>query len=624
MKAIHYQEVASATIEKDGIITHYEGKLHTFDTLSELQDFYNTKVSTIVFMVPFRTIRERGFKAHGNEPILAIDATKIMKFTREQIGAILSNKPIVLEEPMHPLLNDMQFAEKVGEIQKKEIAWGNICQMILSQPYSGKVLNFSGKDAESAFRNCLRQKGQYMTALFNTGKGDYFVSLTPEQHLGITDKEVTMNPIAGTLRKGDISDLKERLLSFLSDPKETKELFHVLDEELKMTEAICEAWGRIEWPFLRQNGAVIHTEYKIIGKRNKDMQPLDILRLTLHAPTLTGWPIESAVNLIVKYEPVSRKYYGWEIGILTPDGHLDTAITIRTAHFRQDGTVTIQAGAGITRDSKPIDEAEEVRLKTGGMQAAILGTTNTTPDVEEILKDDEILQALSKRNEHLSRFHFQDQSGIEICEQLRWKTVIIINNKDDFAKTLWRMMIRMGMTVTIVDTPDFNPSTDLSDIVVIGPGPGDINNADDRKMKILSLHTKELMKHKRNLLGICLGHQAIAKEIGMKVGKLEIPTQWEQIELEINGIHQMLGFYNSFCPSREVPDEFGGNTRFYNVIRKENISGFQFHPESVMSENGFEILRDELVRIFTHSLPLYSHSRTDEVLDGRQRFQPSN
>lgn len=51
------------------------------------------------------------------------------------------------------------------------------------------------------------------------------------------------------------------------------------------------------------------------------------------------------MNLIAKYEPISRGYYGGEIGILTSDGCLDTAITIRTAHFKQDGTVIIQAGA---------------------------------------------------------------------------------------------------------------------------------------------------------------------------------------------------------------------------------------------------------------------------------------
>jgi phenazine biosynthesis protein phzE len=215
MKTIYTEGLAHAIIEKDGIITHYEGELYKFSTLSELQDFYNTKISTIVFMVPFRTIRERGFEAHGDEPILAIDARKVTKLMRTEVEMILSDKPIILEKPILPLMNDEQFARKVKEIQEKEINEGNICQMILSQPLSGKIQDFSKKDVESAFRNCLKQRGQYMTVLFDDGEGNSFVSLTPEQHLGITDEKVMMNPIAGTHKKGDIRDLKERLLTFL-------------------------------------------------------------------------------------------------------------------------------------------------------------------------------------------------------------------------------------------------------------------------------------------------------------------------------------------------------------------------------------------------------------------------
>lgn len=101
-------------------------------------------------------------------------------------------------------------------------------------------------------------------------------------------------------------------------------------------------------------------------------------------------------------------------------------------------------------------------------------------------------------------------------------------------------------------------------------------------MKTLTTHTRELMKQKRNLLGICLGHQAIAKEIGMEIEKLPKPTQGVQIKINISKVSQMLGFYNSFCPRKEG--------QYLPIIREENISGFQFHPESVMSENGFKIL----------------------------------
>ena len=109
-----------------------------------------------------------------------------------------------------------------------------------------------------------------MTFLFSDGRENIFLSATPEKHLSVTGTRVEMNPIAGTLRKMDPADTRifhDRLSDFLNDPKESRELAQVLDEELKMMERICEGGGEITGPFLRQNGAVIHTEYLLSGEK---------------------------------------------------------------------------------------------------------------------------------------------------------------------------------------------------------------------------------------------------------------------------------------------------------------------------------------------------------------------
>ena len=592
-----------AIIEKDGEITRYEGTLMKFRTLSWLQEFYQQQASDIIFLIPFCTIRERWFMAHGQEPILAIQVSRATSLTREQIDATLSDKQIVFQTPIAPIQDDETFAAKVREIQDREITWGNICQMILSQPYIGKIQDFSHADVESAFRNALKQRWQYMTVLIDDGEGNSFVSLTPEQHLEVTDTTVTMNPIAGTLKKWEIPELRENLLKFLGNTKERNELFQVLDEELKMMEAICEDGGRIEWPFLRQNGAVVHTEYKLIGKRNPNTKPLDALRETLHAPTLVGWPIESAARLIERYEKRSRWYYGGEIGILRANGHLDTAIMIRAAHFESDGTVTIQAGAGITKKSEPMHEAQEVHLKTRGIQLALTGGTNIPPDVQDILNDSIIQQILSERNRHLSKFHFLEQSKQASCEQLEWKTATIIDNEDNFTKMIARMMSTMWMQVRIEKTADFDANTDISDIVVIWPGPGDINDMSDLKMVLLARCTERLIQDKRNLIGICLGHQSIARAVHMPVIQMNTPLQWEQQTFVIDGQEELLGFYNSFAPiDMSISTPFSEiDPSPVMILREDNISGFQFHPESIMSQNGYEILQKELIRIITHT-----------------------
>ncbi len=54
----------------------------------------------------------------------------------------------------------------VEAIKEEEIGRGTICQMILSQSYHGKVGHFSESDVLAAYRNLLKQRGQYMTFLF--------------------------------------------------------------------------------------------------------------------------------------------------------------------------------------------------------------------------------------------------------------------------------------------------------------------------------------------------------------------------------------------------------------------------------------------------------------------------
>lgn len=240
-----------AIIEKNGTVQKHTGELLKFDSLSEMQEYVRKKVSaTLIFMNPFRTIRERdgSYDAHGNEPILALDVHKTHMTSREELMNQIPDIHIELEKLIKPQLDDEEYAKIAREIIETEIAGGNISQMIFSQPFSGKIRNYRPEIAGVIYKNLLRQRGQYMTFHFSDGEND-FLGATPEQHLCIEGDTVTMNPIAGTLKKVDPEDprpLRERLIDFLHNSKETYELFQVLDEELKMMETLCDSGGHIE------------------------------------------------------------------------------------------------------------------------------------------------------------------------------------------------------------------------------------------------------------------------------------------------------------------------------------------------------------------------------------------
>ncbi len=91
--------------------------------------------------------------------------------------------------------------------------------------------------------------------------------------------------------------------------------------------------------------------------------PIDVLRATLPAGTLSGAPKVRAMEIIDELEPTKRGVYGGVVGYIDFSGNVDTAIAIRTMVVTPDGRASVQAGAGIVADSDPQSEDEECAHK---------------------------------------------------------------------------------------------------------------------------------------------------------------------------------------------------------------------------------------------------------------------
>ena len=99
--------------------------------------------------------------------------------------------------------------------------------------------------------------------------------------------------------------------------------------------------------------------------------PIDVLRATLPAGTLSGAPKVRAMEIIDELEPTKRGVYGGVVGYIDFSGNLDTAIAIRTMVVTPDGRASVQAGAGIVADSDPRSEDEECANKAGALLVAV-------------------------------------------------------------------------------------------------------------------------------------------------------------------------------------------------------------------------------------------------------------
>jgi anthranilate synthase component 1 len=116
---------------------------------------------------------------------------------------------------------------------------------------------------------------------------------------------------------------------------------------------------------------VMHLTSQVSGDLVDGKGPIDVLRATLPAGTVSGAPKVRAMEIIDDLEPVKRGPYAGVVGYVDFSGNLDTAIAIRTMFVRPDGTASVQAGAGVVADSDPVLEDLECRNKAAALLAAV-------------------------------------------------------------------------------------------------------------------------------------------------------------------------------------------------------------------------------------------------------------
>ena len=107
---------------------------------------------------------------------------------------------------------------------------------------------------------------------------------------------------------------------------------------------------------------VMHIVSNVEGTLRPGLTAIDVLRASFPAGTVSGAPKVRAMEIIDELEPVRRGTYAGAVGYVSFQDDMDTAIAIRTAVVR-DGTLHVQAGAGIVHDSVPESEWQETENK---------------------------------------------------------------------------------------------------------------------------------------------------------------------------------------------------------------------------------------------------------------------
>jgi phenazine biosynthesis protein phzE len=183
---------------------------------------------------------------------------------------------------------------------------------------------------------------------------------------------------------------------------------------------------------------------------------------------------------------------------------------------------------------------------------------------------------------------------------------LVVDAEDTFTAMLAHVLRSSGLEVTVrrYDGPGLREAVLAHEgPVVLGPGPGDPSDAADPKMRLLRALTAEVLReHRHGVLGVCLGHELIAAELGLEIVRKDVPYQGAQTRIDLFGRPETVGFYNSFaarCDDEalaelsahgvEVSRAANGEV---HALRGPGFAGVQFHPESVLTLNGAAVVRE--------------------------------
>src|SRR5437016_4902577 len=188
--------------------------------------------------------------------------------------------------------------------------------------------------------------------------------------------------------------------------------------------------------------------------------------------------------------------------------------------------------------------------------------------------------------------------------------ILLLDNYDSFTYNLAQYLGELGCNVevhrndkiTVEEIVRRNPER-----IVISPGPCTPQEAG------ISVELVERLAGKFPILGVCLGHQAIGAAFGGQVVRAPKPVHGKtsSVEHDDRGVfrglpqpltatryHSLIVEENSCPPELEISArvrERGGKTLVMGLRHKRfPIEGVQFHPESVLTESGRELLRNFL------------------------------
>jgi anthranilate synthase component 1 len=246
--------------------------------------------------------------------------------------------------------------ERMVKAAKDYIAAGDIFQVVLAQRFEAPF-----ELPPFALYRALRRTNP-SPYLYFLDLGEFAIAgSSPEILVKVSNGVVTVRPIAGTRPRGATPhEDKELEAELLADPKERAEHLMLLDLGRNDAGRVSEI-GTVKVTdqfFIERYSQVMHIVSNVEGTLSSRYDAIHALAAGFPAGTVSGAPKVRAMEIIDELEKEKRGLYAGAVGYFSAGGEMDTAIVLRTALVK-NGTMYVQAGAGIVADSDPKSEQQE-------------------------------------------------------------------------------------------------------------------------------------------------------------------------------------------------------------------------------------------------------------------------
>ncbi|MCA9535745.1 MAG: isochorismate synthase [Myxococcales bacterium] len=261
-----------------------------------------------------------------------------------------------------------RFTDMVSDA-REAIAAGALEKVVLARCSEATVAAGAMPDAvdmlarlDARFASCTR------FAIFrrdDAGEAVTFLGATPECLVTRTGDRVHTEALAGSMPRGESAAL-------LASDKDRREHRFVVDAVVSALEPYCSAITHDPQPGTRELPDVVHMRTPIEGRLRDSASVLELVGALHPTPAVGGVPREAAIRWITEREPEPRGWYSAPFGWTDASGDGSFVVALRSGVVR-GARVSVYAGAGIVRDSRPDAEYDETELKMRAVLSTLSG-----------------------------------------------------------------------------------------------------------------------------------------------------------------------------------------------------------------------------------------------------------